>query len=189
MSSPDALPLNPLISERVLRQLHEEAWRWAALQTGAVGDDADEVMQMVYEQVIDGRARYRGDAALRTWLFSVIRNTAARLRRRRWLDWQRVQHYVTLSSSDAEYAGAAGTGAIETGAIEAGSIEIDTAGLEAGLKQLSPRQRDLIYLCVYREFTIEQAARILGVGIGSARTHYQRAKVMLRRHLESRDGH
>ncbi|MEM6999974.1 MAG: RNA polymerase sigma factor [Pseudomonadota bacterium] len=184
MSSPDALPLNPLISERALRQLHEEAWRWAALQTGAVGDDADEVMQMVYEQVIDGRARYRGEAALRTWLFSVVRITAARLRRRRWLDWQRLQRYVTLSSSDDEYADVAATGGIETGA-----IELDSAGLEAGLKQLSPRQRDLVYLCVYREFTIEQAARILGVGIGSARTHYQRAKVMLRRHLESRDGH
>ena len=48
------------------------------------------------------------------------------------------------------------------------------------LSRLSPRQRDLLHLVFYQELTIEEAAGVLHISIGSARTHYTRGKSRLR---------
>jgi RNA polymerase sigma-70 factor (ECF subfamily) len=33
-------------------------------------------LQTVYLKILEGKARYRGEASLKTWLFAVIRKTA-----------------------------------------------------------------------------------------------------------------
>src|SRR5262245_24948657 len=48
--------------------------------------DAEEVLQTVYLSILEGRARFDGRSAFKTWLFAVVRNVANRARRRRWLE-------------------------------------------------------------------------------------------------------
>jgi RNA polymerase sigma-70 factor (ECF subfamily) len=48
---------------------------------------------------------------------------------------------------------------------------------------LSPRQRDVLHLVFYQEMTIEEAARVLHIPLGTARTHFERGKRKLRQQL------
>ena len=51
-----------------------------------------------------------------------------------------------------------------------------TAALVTALNTLSPRQREVLHLVFYHEMTIEEAAAVMQISLGSARTHYDRGK-------------
>ena len=94
-------------------------------------------------------------------MFGVIRNTAREERRFRLLPVQARDD--TMALPDAEAAEA----------------QRRTLLLRA-LQQLSARQREVLELVFYHDMSIEEAAEVMHVGVGSARTHYQRAKARLR---------
>lgn len=143
---------------------HEENFAWALGCCGRNRRDAEEVLQTVYLKVLDGRARFDGRSTLRTWLFAVIRRTAAQHRRTAWLHRRRTEPLVEVPAVE------------EATAEDDGRME----DLTRALKRLSRRQREVLLLVFYHDHTIEQAAEILGIGLGSARTHYERGKARLR---------
>jgi RNA polymerase sigma-70 factor (ECF subfamily) len=51
------------------------------------------------------------------------------------------------------------------------------------MASISERQRQVLELVFYHDLTIEQAARVMGIGLGSARTHYERGKHSLLQRL------
>ncbi len=52
--------------------------------------------------------------------------------------------------------------------------------LELGLRRLTPRQRECVELYYYRGFTLEEAARALGVNPSTVCRHLQKARAHLR---------
>ena len=52
------------------------------------------------------------------------------------------------------------------------------------LAGLPRKQRDTLRLVFYHELTVDEAAGVLGISPGSARTHYQRGKRRLKAELE-----
>ena len=84
--SNDVLPNNKLITPAQLAELHDGAWQWAMSIVGADRASAEDVLQQVYLKIVEGRAHYDGRSALKTWLYSVIRNTGASYARRRFKD-------------------------------------------------------------------------------------------------------
>lgn len=152
-----------------LEALHSECFGWSLACCMRDRDDAEEVLQMAYLAVLQGQARYDGRSAFRTWLFGVIRLTAASLRRRRWLRRLLLDRNAHRVDGPAEHQ-----------SIETALIQRDRAArLERALEQLSVRQQRVLQLVFYHGLTVDEAALTLGISVGSARTHYARGKARL----------
>ena len=157
--------------ERELRALHAASFGWAL---SCCGDDrqlAEDVLHESYLRVLEGRARFRGEAAFKTWLFGVIRNVARASRRRAAL-----RSLLTLRF------------ARDPGTAEGKDATPEEAALRHALRQLPARQREVLVLVFYQELSIAQAAETLGIGLGTARTHYERGKAALRAALTTEGG-
>ena len=157
-----------------LEALHPASFGWALHCCGRDRAEAEDVLQTAYVKVLDGRARYGGRAAFKTWLFAVIRRTAADQRRRTWFRRLGLARYAEERSLEAEPV-------LQDGAPE----EAETARRFRGaFAKLPWRQREVLHLVFYQGLTIEAAGRVMGVSLGSARTHYERGKQRLRGELQ-----
>jgi RNA polymerase sigma-70 factor, ECF subfamily len=162
---------NPRITPGALAALHAEGFGWALTLTRGRRDEAEDVLQTTYLLIYEGRARYEGRATLKTWLFGVIRNVARSHWRRRLL-----RRRFETSATDAM---------LEVPAANE-SAPIDSMARRhvlAALARLPARQREVLELVFHRDLTIEEAARVQGISLGTARTHYERGKARLRREL------
>ena len=158
--------MNGLEWERELERLHPASFRWALACCSGDREEAREVLQTVYMKVLDGRARFDGEASPRTWLFSVIRRTAAGRRRTGLVRRVLLGRWARRRSDPPAVPDAhAGREAAER-----------RAQLRRALASISERQRQVLELVFYHDLTIERAAGVLGIGLGSARTHYERGK-------------
>jgi len=151
-----------------LERVHTDCFGWAMACCGRNRDDAEEVLQTVYLTVLDGRARYDGRSSFRTWLFGVIRRTAASERRKAWL------RGLLLNRE-------AGSLKPEAPAPPDAEVERDSRShsLRHALAHLSARQREVLQLVFYHDLTVDESAAVMGVTTGSARTHYARGKLRL----------
>lgn len=151
-----------------LERAHADCFGWAMACCRRDRDDAEEVLQTVYLTVLDGGARYDGRSTFRTWLFGVIRRTAAAERRKAWLRG-------LLLEREAD--------GLKPEAFDAPDAELDRDSRRESLLQafahLPTRQREVLQLVFYHDMTVDQAAAVMGVGVGSARTHYARGKARL----------
>lgn len=157
-----------------LERCHRESYGWARACCRQDPDEAENVLQAVYLKILEHKAVFDGRAAFQTWLFSVIRKTAAEVRRRRILERLRlVGHWETELRS-----------AQPTSPEQAVYLsEVQTA-LRRGLARLPRRQCEVLQLVFYHDFSLAEAADVMGVSLGSARTHYDRGKKKLRAQME-----
>lgn len=155
---------------------HAAAFGWALSCCRSDRAEAEDVLQTVYLKILQGRARFDGKSAFKTWLFSVIRVTAADVRRWHW------RRSVGLST----YAAESGN---ESAMHDSGRERTELREVfKRALSKLARRQREVLHLVFYQDMSIEAAAGIMGVSIGSARTHYERGKSNLRGVLQSMEG-
>lgn len=151
--------------ERELEQLHQESYAWALACCKHNPSEAEDVLQMTYLKILDGSAQFAGRSTFRTWLFGVIRRTAAR-KWRNFVNRDRLLHMFFQHQHEATIPG-----------IDVSLEYPDNARrLVNALRLLSRRQRDILQLVFYHGMTIEEAANALGISLGSARTHYARGK-------------
>src|SRR6266446_4918755 len=76
-----------------LERRHAECYGWARCCCRQDPDEAENVLQATYLKILERKAIFHGRSAFRTWLFAVIRNTAAERRRRRLLEKLRLIRY------------------------------------------------------------------------------------------------
>lgn len=152
-----------------LELLHDNSFGWALSCCHGNREQAEDVLQQAYLKVLAGKARFGGRSSFKTWLFSVIRLTAADQRRRRAVRWAGLDR-AREQRDDAEHASTAERDVHRTRLRER---------FRTLMAQLPRRQREVIHLVFYDDHTLSEAAEIMQVSIGSARTHYHRGKQRL----------
>jgi RNA polymerase sigma factor (sigma-70 family) len=173
-------PTDRAALEGQLSALHENSFAWAVACCDGERERAEDVLQTTYIKVLSGRAQFAGRSSLKTWLFAVIRRSARSERRKDWLRRLRPgararAHLPQPDDTTRETDPSAVLARDET-----------SAQLRAALTQLSRRQRQVLELAFDHGLSLREAAEVMGVGLGTARSHYERAKAELRRRLEHR---
>ena len=156
-----------------LEKLHDSSFGWAMSCCRRNRAEAEEVLQTVYLKILQGKARYRGESALRTWLFAVIRKTAISEHRKNLMR--------TLSP-----VGAPRVSNDRHPIAELERNEMQRCFQEA-LEHLPARQRETLHLVFYQDLSLSEAAQVMEVSVGSARRHYERGKKRLREILDKEE--
>jgi RNA polymerase sigma-70 factor (ECF subfamily) len=154
--------------EAELERLHRASYAWSLSCCRGDREEAEDVLQESYLKTLDGRARFAGGSSFKTFLFGVVRRTAAERRRRTWL------HRLRLAAWSRDH--------LEVSPSSKG-LEARSSRLEVALARLATRQREVLDLVFGHDMTVEEAARALGISAGSARVHYDRGKKRLRQAL------
>ena len=158
--------MTPSQREDELERMHRAGFSWALACCGRDREEALDVLQASYLKVLDGKAKFLGRSSFKTFVFGVIRRTALEHRRRRALEklvlakWSRLR-VDPEPPPDAD----------------------DRIVLLWALSKLARRQREVLELVFYQGLTVEEAAQVLAISVGSARVHYDRGKKHLARRL------
>jgi len=153
-----------------LEKLHQASFGWALSCCRHNHSEAEEVLQMVYLKILQGKACYRGECKLQTWLFAVIRKTAIGERRKHVVRMLK-SIAVSNSTSDAQP-----------------EVNLERSEMQQRFHQalagLPMRQRETLHLVFYQDLSLSEAAEVMNISVGSARRHYERGKKRLREALD-----
>ncbi|MBI1821841.1 MAG: sigma-70 family RNA polymerase sigma factor [Nitrospirae bacterium] len=158
----------------LLEKHHQESFGWALNCCGHDPTEAENVLQTVYLKILEQNARFEERSSFKTWLFSVIRITAAYEQRRNFL---RKWRLLPIEESRLQ--------AKQDDADESIFKSQRTRFLQKALQTFPKRQREVMHLVFYHDMTLEESSEVLGISIGSTRTHYARGKKRLRRWIEA----
>lgn len=138
--------------------------------------DAEEAVQETLVRVFRGLFRFRGDAAFRTWLFSIADNQCNTLhqRRSRLVMSEHVRALIELHQ-ELQHA--------EPEAGDAESIE----GVRRSLANLPARARDVLMLRFYGDLSLEEIADTLDIGLSAAKMRLYRAMSQFEAAFEAGD--
>jgi RNA polymerase sigma-70 factor (ECF subfamily) len=125
--------------------------------------EADDLVQDAVVRALAALPRLSDDAALRPWLFTILRNTFYEQARRRRTERTVLSRQVT--GSEAATPGQHGS--------------LDLADLQRHLFRLPPRLREALVLVGAQGLSYEEAAAICGVPEGTMKARVSRARSRL----------
>lgn len=125
-------------------------------------DGIEELVQDTFVRAFASLDSFRGESALRTWLFTIERRLMLDRRRTE----RRSRETVPVEESDhvSEY-----------GALDSLIAEEAQERVRQSLESLSPTQRDVFTLRVQQGLSYKEIAGIVGTTEGAARVHYHNA--------------
>ncbi len=165
MKDDDALVNNPQVSRKALEAIHIQLYGWALTRCGFDRSAAEDLMQEAYVAVLSGAARFDNKSSLKTFLFGVVQNLA----RSRFRQIASRMRLITTYTAGAD----------DQGQDEARMDDRASCQVWKAVEALPARQRDVTELVFCRDMTIEEAAAVMGVSVGTGRVHYDRAKKAL----------
>ena len=156
---------------------HQSAVR-ACLRKLTAGNHAlaDDLAQETFVLAWRNLKSFRQEARLSTWLYRIATNC--------WLADARKRKDELLGDADADVADddsqAAQTEGSASDHASGTTLKID---LERAMRVLSDGERAAIVQCYHNDLTHEEAAYVLGMPVGTVKTHVLRAKQKLKAEL------
>jgi RNA polymerase sigma-70 factor (ECF subfamily) len=132
--------------------------------------DADDALQETFLRLARMRAKLADVENPVAYVFTVARNEAMRLARRRG----RREAYGMAPAADALF--------VEASAVDADARD-NAHSVAAALARLEPNLREVVELKVYSGLTIGEIGQVTGLPQGTVATRYRRALTALRRLL------
>lgn len=126
---------------------------------------ADDLAQEAFLLAWRNLAAFRFDARFSTWLYRIAFNA--------WLSQARRIREVSLEEAELPLPAAPVPALAEATRLD----------LEQAIARLPDGERAAIAACYFADLSHEEAARILGLPLGTVKTHILRAKIRLRAHL------
>jgi RNA polymerase sigma-70 factor (ECF subfamily) len=154
---------------------HERRLRVVLLRILDDARDVEEAVQDAFVQAWRNLDRYRGEAALFTWLYRIGVNAAlARTRRKEHAT-------VNLESLEADGAATVPSDTLPEPAAEAHDLH---ARVVAALAELPFEQREAVVLRDLAGLSNQEVADALGVGLAAVKSRIHRGRLALRDKLE-----
>ncbi|QAY70138.1 RNA polymerase sigma factor [Xylanimonas protaetiae] len=160
--------------ERALRELVERHWAWLQLRLRRRTPDdelAASALQDTFVAVWRSAGRYRGDGDVGAWLWGIaIRQLVSRLRAR---GGPRPVSALTAAALSP---------AVRSAEDEL-LLAVEHGDVGDALRGLSPELRQAIQATVVDGLTTREAARLLGVPVGTVKSRVRTAKARMRAQL------
>ena len=175
---------NQAAMERLLMKAQEIAYRFSLLVCGHA-DDADDAMQEALLKTYRHAAQIKEPAAFRTWLYRTVKNACLIGRRRRVGEPARVQSLDevlmapdgSLQRIDVEDHGRRPDQVLENSRLR--------QSLHRALQTLPPESRLIVFLREVEGLSTREVASVVGISEANVKTRLHRARLSLRRHLET----
>lgn len=132
-------------------------------------EEARDLVQDCVEKALRSWSSWRGDGALRAWLFSIMHNLFVNGVRKR-ARWR-----LVVSDGDIERAATP----------ETQMDALYLKDLQCALESLSRDQREVLFLIVSEGLTYEQTAQAMKVPVGTVMSRLSRARDALRKRMNS----
>jgi RNA polymerase sigma-70 factor (ECF subfamily) len=133
--------------------------------------EAEEVAQEAFIRIFRGLAKFRGDAALGTWIYRLAVNAALSHRSRR---------PPITESLDTRLADGPGAATTTADAGVGGGDAVLRARLERGLAKLPVGYRTVVVLHDVEGLEHEEIATVLGCHVGTSKSQLHKARARLR---------
>jgi RNA polymerase sigma-70 factor (ECF subfamily) len=138
-------------------------------------DEAREVLQETLLAAFRGLHEFREDAHLSTWLYQIARSFCLKSRRRTAGE---PEETVPIEKSEARAVPASDAAPdAKAHAREMGEL------LQAAIRSLSERQREVLVLRDVEGLSAEEAAHVIGIEVGALKSRLHRARAELRERL------
>ena len=143
---------------------------------GVAGDDRDDLFQEIFIRVHRAARSYDPDRPLHPWLFTIVANTVRTHLRR-----QRVRSLVDAAVTTGEPV------ADQPGAERVAAGRQTVAWLEERISELPLARREVLLLACVESLPLKEVASVLGLPLGTVKTHLRRARLTLAEALARRN--
>lgn len=169
-------------SYRVLVERYSDFAYTVALRVVGDEGEAEDVAQEAFVRAHRALSRFRGDSKFSSWLYRITVNRALTHLKRR----KRRPDTVEMTSSPGVEAEVRSRRSCENP--ERVVLDNDLAAcVRRAVDALPPRYRTVVTLFYLEERSYKEVADVLGVPMGTLKTHLHRARAMLRRELEAQE--
>jgi RNA polymerase sigma-70 factor, ECF subfamily len=138
------------------------------IRCGVAEGDRDDLFQVVFLKIHRAASQYRAELPAHPWIFTIVANEVRSYLRRR-----RVRELVFAAPGEREPEDMAPGGEREAQARET------VAWLEHEIRQLPLAQREVLILVSLEGRPLNEVASVLGLPLGTVKTHLRRARILL----------